>query len=188
MYSKNKKYSNSKKRIVFLALVIMLLGLLSAFAYRYVTNKDSSPSAGIKKGDSINYDPPTPTDKKRVENTKQNIANQQTQPDAKTPPQVGKKSVKPIITYAGQYGDAVEVGGQVSGIFEDGGSCEATFTKTPLHVSKKVQAVKDASSVSCPTISVASSEFSSKGTWQVELSYISVNYQGVSDVRSVDIK
>lgn len=175
------KIKNFSSRTIVISLLVVLLGAGGFFIY---TRKDTSElNPDVTEG--ISFSPATENDKQRVDETKQRIVEKDSQP---TQQQESRQEVKPLITYAGQYDQAVEVGGYVSGIFEDSGLCTATFSRTGSSFKKSVQAVKNASSVDCPVISVSSDDFNTKGSWNVVLSYESRAAFGSSDPRQIEVK
>lgn len=164
-----------------------MAGIFCFWLIKKEHRKINAPSTPSVTTDGINYAPPTAEDKKNVEQNKENIvANEQNRESGSS--NSSRKNVKPTITYADQYGQSVEVGAFVSGIFEDGGTCKAIFTHDGSSFSKNVQAVKNANSVNCPVMSAGVSEFSQKGTWSVTVSYDSPTASGASDAHQVEVK
>lgn len=179
---KNKKQSKKYKISALLVALLLIVGV--GFAIWHHASSDSTTQPG-----TVNLSPPTKEDAQRVDATKQAIVDRDKQnASSSSQTQNGKKLVKPTITYAGQYYGSVEVGGYVSGIFEEGGTCTATFTNGSNNFSKDASAVRNANSVSCPTISVPANQFSPKGAWSVVLGYSSTTASGNSDAQSVEVK
>lgn len=180
-----KQNRSNKKIIVIIAVVLLVIGGGSAFA---LTRGDkTSPS---KDKEKVNLAPPTKEDAERVEENKQAVIKRQQ--DEKQAEQSGansdsKESVSPTITYADQYQGQVEVGAFVSGVFEDGGTCTATFTNGSANFTKQVQAVRGANSVNCPVMQAPVSSFSPRGTWQVSVSYSSPSSSGTSESKQVEV-
>lgn len=178
------KIKKPSKKILLFSLCLILIAAGMSYA---LVSRNTSPSSGDK---TVNLDPPTKADAARVEANKKRLVERQEQEaqQNKTAGTGQLKTVKPAITYAGQYDNAIEVGAYVNNVFEDGGSCTATFTRSGTQFTKTVQAVKNVSSVDCPTMSAASSDFASKGTWQVTVAYSSGTAQGASDSRQIEVK
>ncbi|MES2971804.1 MAG: hypothetical protein V4702_05780 [Patescibacteria group bacterium] len=185
--SKNNTVSSRNKKLMLVAFAAVLL-ISAALLY---TRKQSQNTAGTAETpqptETINLEPATEEDKLRAEQNKQAIVERERQLEEQ-PPTSGKKEVKPVITYAGQYGPRVEVGGYIPGIFEDGGTCTATFSQGSATFSKSVNAIKGASSVDCPVIEATTGEFSTKGTWTVILAYNSASAAGSSEPKQVEVK
>lgn len=175
-----KKIKMNKK-----VLILLLVMLVAGGAAYYLISKDG-PVTTDPTGGNVNLSPATEEDKKRAEDNKQRIINKQEQET--TQPTSGTKSVKPVITYAGQYGQNIEVGAYVGGIFEDEGTCTATFTQGARTITKSVQGVKDVNSVACPVMSVSVEDLQSKGIWSVVVNYSSSTARGDSDSRQIGVK
>lgn len=178
---KNKKHSKKVYIIVLIALI--LLGVAVFFVINQ--QKDESTVVPGKQG-GINLNPPTKADEQRVNDTKKAIVDRQNENnDVKTPD--GKKVVTPTITDAGQYNSNVEVSSYVSGVFEDGGTCTATFINGTKNFTKYVTGIENVSSVTCPTISVPLSQFLPKGTWSVSIEYSSSTSAGKSATKQFEV-
>lgn len=190
MVSKDKNPLKNKK-IIILVILVLIAGALAfyQFSYKKNHNKVATTSEPEKK---INYDPPTQSDKDLVNSNKDSIVkkdetiNNNSSNNTTTPS--AKKSVKPVITYAGVYGDNVEVGSYVNDVYEDGGSCTATFTLGSNNFTKTVTAVKNVSNMSCPVIQVPKSEFNPTGNWSVKVNYESTTASGASDSKTLEVK
>lgn len=178
---KIKKRSSKNKKILLLGLAAALIiagGALYAFA-----NQSDDPQT-----ETVNLDPSTRQDAKRVEENKQRIVEKESQENSQAAqPGNNKQTVKPIITYADQYGQAVEVGAYVT-VFEDNGACTATFTNAGQSIKKTVNAVRNANTTNCPVMTASSNEFSPKGNWSVVVSYDSPTSSGQSDAKIIEIK
>lgn len=180
-----KKYILSLAALALLATLVLLIFFFSNKESDNITNQ--SPPG--QQADAIDLSPPTEEDIKRAEaNKEKNVARDDAEKNQPVPEPGTKKVVKPTITYAGLYGDTVEVGGFVGGVFEDGGKCKATFSLGSTSFSKTVTAEKNINSVDCPVMSAQKSEFSQNGKWLVIVSYDSSNANGQSDSREIEIK
>ncbi|MGI9027262.1 MAG: hypothetical protein ACR2FM_00225 [Candidatus Saccharimonadales bacterium] len=183
---KNKK---TKKVIILVAVVALILVL---GAYYFLSNQNNSEKTAEDSDQSqqqpdINFDPPTPEDVQRTEANKEKIIQDKQNSTGGQAPPSGKKSVKPTITYAGQYGDKVEAGAYVSGVFEEFGVCKAIFQKGSEIMNVQVEAVRGANSMDCPVMSVPVNELRQKGSWSVTVSYSSSTADGVSDSRQIEV-
>lgn len=184
---KNKSY-NSKKRKQYLyrkwALALVIICLLIGAGY--ITFKQATKKSITQTtsgGATINLEPPTATDKKEAEANKDRLSETKDNPDTTTPPaNTGqKKSVNPTITEASRTG----VKAYISGIFEEGGTCTATFTRAGKTLTKTSTGFQNASYTQCAPINYDSS-FLSSGTWSVTVTYSSGTAEGVSDASNIE--
>jgi cytoskeletal protein RodZ len=194
MVIKDKNPLKNKNTIILLAVLLVVLGALAYYQFVYKNRNNSStistsPSEPEKK---INYGPPTEADKNQVDSNKEAIVKKDestnTTTDTPSTTPTTKKSVKPVITYAGVYGDNIEVGSYVNDVYEDGGTCTATFSLGSATFTKSVSAVKNVSNMSCPVIQVPKSQFNPMGNWTVKVSYDSANANGTSDNKIIEVK
>lgn len=184
-YRAPKKKKKLTTPILIGSVVLIVCAVLIFVLVRRDTPEAPSTSSVIQEG--INYDPPTEEDKEAVEQNKEEISQGQT--PASTPPAPdGRTSRTPIITYAQQYDANIETTGYVPGVFEDGGTCKATFSKGSLRVVKESAGFADVNRTSCTPISVPVTEFTEKGKWTVVLSYESSSSTGVSNSVEVEVK
>lgn len=185
------KTKNSSKKFLIISLIVALLAIGAGIAYylnQRAHNSEQSPQSPTSE-ETLNLNPPTKEDLQRVNDNKQgNLAREEALENQPAPQPGTKKAVKPVITYSGQYGPAVEVGGYINGVFEDGGTCTATFTRGGASFSKSVQAVKNTNSVDCPVMMAQNSEFAQKGTWSVAVIYNSVSASGASDPKQLEVQ
>lgn len=98
-----------------------------------------------------------------------------------------KSTVTPMFTDASQYGNTVEVRAYINGIVESDGTCTFTFTKDAKTITKTSASLTNPNYTNCETVSVPTSEFASKGTWQLKISYQSPKSQGSAST-SLEIK
>ena len=184
------KIKKVSKKIIVGGLVALLI--VAGAGALYIKNRnDATKSTDVASSpqETLNLDPPTDEDAKRADENKQEILrrDEELKTQQTTTETSGKKNVKPVITYAGQYGNSVEAGGYVN-VFEEGGTCTATFTRGSAKITKTVQAIRGANSVNCPVMAANSSEFSQKGTYSVTVSYNSATSTGVSDTKQLEVK
>jgi hypothetical protein len=176
----------NKKLKYYVVAFLFAVALLSTGLIIFMRQR--AQTSGTEISDGVNLNPPTDKDQERVEENKQRIIDDQS---SKNDGQQSteKKSVTPTITYLGQNdgSGSVEIGASVGGVFEDGGTCTATFSKDNSSFSKSVAAIKNVKDMSCPMISASRSEFGSIGLWSVIVSYKSPTYSGVSTVRTVEV-
>lgn len=182
-YSKNRLHK--RPRILFILLIALLLLGAGSMYLLYSKDNSSHLTKETEEKDGINLAPPTEEDLKANKQHKKNLGNQ-------TENNTGSRSnnttgaVKPVITSSGIYGNSVEVGARVAGIFEKNGTCTLKLSKSGKIISKSQDATPNVSEMSCGFISISKSKLSS-GTWTAQVTYKSNKYSGASDTVSVKI-
>lgn len=83
-------------------------------------------------------------------------------------------------------GDALQAGGYVSPVVEDGGTCTLSLRKEQRTVEAGVTGVADATTTVCGGFSVPAADLS-PGTWTVVLRYDSATTSGSSEPISVEV-
>ncbi len=103
--------------------------------------------------ETINLDPATEDDLKRADDNKDTIVNRDERLNSKeneTAKPDSRKSLSPTITYLGQYGSAIEIGGYTEGVYETEGTCTVTYVRGSEKITKSVSAVRNVNSMDCP--------------------------------------
>jgi hypothetical protein len=180
---KRSKISKRKWLIIGVAVVV----IVSAGSW-LVYAKFSKQPVYTYQG-SINYGPQTEDEKKATQQFKENQqkeSSQPTPPPAQTPE--GKVLVTPVISYAGQYDNAIEVSAFVPSVFEDGGTCTLTLTQGTSTVTKISAGTKDATTTRCNLFSFPGSQLPNKGVWSAVVSYESNKSKGSSQATTFDAK
>ena len=92
------------------------------------------------------------------------------------------------VTFYGWNPDtkAVEVGGYVTGVVEDGGTCTLTLTKGATTVTGSTKALPDASTTACGAVAVPGNKVGA-GTWRAVLSYSSDGHTGTAEAVDVEV-
>ncbi len=167
-------------------IIVLVLALISVFAYTQLRSSNEPTVLQTADGGTVNLDPPTAEEKQAGDSQKQKNEQQ-------SAPQTGQKSVKPVITSAGQfdnpqYGQVIEVRTLVTGVYESGGMCTATFKLGQAVVTKQVEALQDATTTRCDVVIIPRSEFPSAGEWELTVSYASASYSGQSDATKVSVQ
>ena len=183
MSQRNKK--GQSKKIFILLTAIVLMGLLAIGYNKIISNKEA-PQAITTDDSGIDYNPPTEEEQKEADAVKENLPDGDTDSTPKPNPDGSKRSVTPIITYAGQEGSIVEVNGYVSGIIEKGGTCTLYLKKSGVTVTKSKQSLENVQDTSCGLFEVPVSELS-VGVWQATLGYNSSKASGTSDVTTIKV-
>lgn len=185
------KIKKPTKKAIIIGIIAVGVIAAGALTYYFVNVRDDNPqTTGTTNGqeEPVNLAPPTEQDAQRVEDNKQQIVDRQAQLDAQSQQSdSSKKNVVPTITYAGQYGQVVEVGAEVA-VFDASGTCTATFSLGASSFTKSVQAVQNVNRMNCPTISVPVSEFTPKGSWGVTIKYDSGSSTGVSNSSTIRVE
>lgn len=173
----------NKKKFLLLALLAGLLLIGGALAYTNRNNNLPVVVVTTPEGpERIDLNPPTEEEKKETADNKDAIANDQQNgntPTTTTPGQ--KKSVKPTITNT-----TGSINAYVAGIFEEGGTCTATFTKGTSSRTKTSAGFQNASYTQCAPISLEPG-FLSPGDWTVSLKYTSEKSEGTSDTQVLKV-
>ena len=177
------------KKILLVVLLVAVLFILIVFLNNQ-SNNQMSTSNPSSTSTAINLSPPTEEDKKRAEDNKKNIEIRDELVESQKTQSSGTiKPVTPIISYAGQYGQYVEVGGFVGNLYEDEGICTAQFSKEGVSpFVETVQAIKSANSVDCPVMKAPVNKFQPKGSWNVVVLYNSSSASGTSTTKTVEVK
>ncbi|MDQ3065382.1 MAG: hypothetical protein M3Q36_03885 [bacterium] len=184
MIRKNKN-SHTRKILLLLGAIVLLAGL--GFGYtNYVANRTDDQITTVDDS-GINYGPPTENEQKEADIVKDTLPDEGIESSPQPSDNQTKRTVTPIISYAGQEGSIVEVNGYVSGIIERGGTCTLYLKKSGVTVTKSKQSLENVQDTSCGLFEVPVSELS-KGVWQATLGYDSSKASGTSDVTTIEVK
>lgn len=165
----------SRRLIVVFA--ILALCLASAGAYAYFMKKSDSNTSG-RPVNSVDYSAPSDREKTETEAFKK--AQQAVTVVKPEPGEDGKISVKPVISYVGQYDASVESSAYIPGVFENGGTCKLVLeNSSSATVIKTGNAVADAQNTRCELFTFAAKELN-PGTWSARIDYESSASRGSS--------
>jgi len=169
MPAKNKKLAKFIRRAKKPAVAALLVAAI-AIGAMVLTNKNSSPATTtLNSGPSNDISPAN-----RAGNPKGTAVS----PNS-TPKPAGLQQIVPVITSASQEGQSVVVRAYVAEVFENGGACTATFTKSgQASVSGSSVGFQNASYTTCPPIKVSRGKFLTAGNWTLALSYKSSSAEG----------
>jgi hypothetical protein len=191
IYKRNKKITGSKKakKTVWLLATLAVVAIIVGLASYLITKGNDSAFDKTSTGHDVNLNPPTPQEKAETEEHKDSLAEKEetTTPPAPPTPS-GKLAVVPFITFAGQEGGDASVSAYIPGIFEDDGTCTATFTKGTLSHSQQSKGFRDFKHTTCAPITAPRASFAEGGAWTVILSYSSATASGSSQPRSLTIE
>jgi hypothetical protein len=135
--------SLSKKTLIIIGIVALII--VAGGVLAFVKIRDSNkplPTSADQPTNTVNFNPPTEQEKSAADERKEAIVNEQNSNNQT--PAGSKKQVVPVITNASQNG----VNSYVSGIFEEGGTCTATFTQGAAKFTKTSTAFADATTTS----------------------------------------
>jgi hypothetical protein len=168
-----------------LALVLAGGGVLAYQQTRSDNNPQQvseNPESTTQNDDEINLDPPTEQEKKETEQHKDDLAKQNEQQPG------GNTKATVTIIDASQYGQTIEVRAMISGVYEDGGTCKATFTQGSASLSKQSTGFKDATTTTCIPMTITRSDFPSAGDWTVVVTYTSAAANGTSGSKTMRVQ
>lgn len=165
------RHKNPRKRqfiILILSIAVLIVALVGTIVWQHHKNSFQPTIPGV------NLSPPTKAEKQESDQTKQRIVQQQVQPPTPAPaPTSQKKSVSVTITNASS--DTVTA--YITGAFEDGGTCTATFTQGSSVVTRTSSGFKNVSYTQCTPITP---NLPTGGNWSVKVSYDSDTASGTS--------
>jgi len=177
MSSRFSKPSRSKTLII---VGILVVAIASAGAL-WIKHSHNTPPAppGVKLASATKQEKQEANDNKdRIlaqEKNGQTQNSQSSQASAASP--AAKKQVSVIVTSA----DASIVTAYASGVFEDGGTCTATFTQGGTVVTRNSAGFKNVSYSQCTPITP---NLPNAGSWSVVVSYSSATAEGKSQAQS----
>lgn len=185
MVRQNKK---SQKIALISAAVVVAISGVGYAVYRARDNK----TAQNTDNSTINQAPATEEEKQQAEDNKDRIAADIDKNKSENQSQNGtqaptKSNGAVTITYAGQYGDQVEIGAFMSNVFEDGGTCKATLTNGGTTITKETKGFKDVSSTTCTPFIIPGNELSA-GSWKIKVQYSSNTVTGESGEKTIEVK
>lgn len=174
-----KQKLRKNKVLVLAALAVVLVGGLVWFGLSRHKSSTLSPagSSSPQTSNGINYGPATQTEKQDSQNAKNQAVQQDSQPSSSSS---GKKQVSVSVIYA----DRNSVRAQVTGVFENGGTCTAKATSpSEATVTKTSTGVGNVSYTNCGLITWS---LSGAGPWTVTVSYDSATASGTSGSYTVN--
>lgn len=178
---KLNKRSVDKKLVAAVIAAVLLLAGAGAYAMYYKSQHTPNITNSSKDtpGDNINYSAPTENDTAESQDAKKKLLKQE-QGSAGSEVQVG------IANYF-VSDSSVEIRAFTPSVVEGGGICTATLTQADKKVTGNSEAFIDASTSQCRPIIISLSNFSSKGTWKLQVSYKSDKYFGTSPTMEINL-
>lgn len=169
-------------RYLLVGLVLLSVGAAAYFFLKGGADNTALPNPVQTQAGELT--PATAEETAQAENHKQQLANEKT-PSAPTASNPTKTT--PLITYAGQTNDKIEVIGFVPGISEDGGKCKLRATQGQLALEKEVPANRNSNTTDCQMFTIARAEFPAAGNWSLVISYSSNTASGDSEPYAINI-
>ena len=168
-----RKKSLNKKRLVLLSLgVIIVIAALSFGAYALFKDEAPKPVATTSDENTINLDPPTEAEIQQSTDAKEEFDKPTTPAETAND---GRQKVTPLIVNADKSGASA----YITSIFEDGGTCTATFTHEGDKITTTSKGFQNSSYTSCEPL-LLSSPLNIRGDWYVTVSYSSTTSNGNS--------
>jgi hypothetical protein len=167
----HKKLTKNRKNPL---LIISVLFFASAFFLLKITNK-TNPIKNSEKNDqqvtrpvnSIDYGPPTDEEANAGDEQKKIILEKESTNN------IPSKTIDLVIVDASQYGSEIEIRAFVPNHTENG-SCVFLFSKEGQQdIQKTMPATADASTTTCMTLTVPTSEYPVSGKWNLAITYTS---------------
>jgi len=177
---KIKKNIQSKKAIIsLLALLVIVCTAVTAYAFH--NEKDNQFNDTPRAINSVDYSDPTQEESNAGNEQKEKNKEREAIDALPT-----SKNAAVTISDATQYNRVIETRAYVTGVYEDGGTCTATFTKSGS-ISKTISksAFKDAKTLQCGALDITRDEFDDAGEWTVIVSYDSPTATGTSSARKI---
>ncbi|HSE29141.1 MAG TPA: hypothetical protein VLA77_00970 [Candidatus Saccharimonadales bacterium] len=152
-----------KKWIIIIPLLLVLLGGAAFAAYTFLY-KPKDTSSDIRPVNTVDYSPPTKTEKDEAATIKENSIK-----NSETPPTADSKNVDILISRAGQSAPGLPV--VVRTLIEGAtsGSCEMTFTKGSATFTKNFEIKQDATTYTCNG-DIEINNFNDSGDWSLKIS------------------
>ena len=180
----------SRKKLALILTGAMVLASAGFLGYKQLRHETKAPATSAPRGtNSVDYSPATPEEKQEVDKTKDAIVkNQQSSgSSSNSNSSQGQKKSANVVIVSPPQGSAVASGdvsisAYVTGVFEDGGTCTATFAKEQTNKSTTSQGFQNSSYTSCAPMSVNLT----KGTWKLTVSYSSGTASGEA-TRNVEV-
>lgn len=160
-------------RLIILTAVVLVAAAIAVYIFflkpKPVENK-------------VNYNPPTNNERQDAVDQKEKNKEREELDKSSTLP----STANVVISDASQYDNAIEVRGYIDNVYEDGGSCTATFTLGSATITKTHEIIKDAKTLQCGALDFERAQFS-PGTWTMTLTYKSSTVQG-SATKEVEVR
>jgi len=165
------KKPHSKKKIALISLALVAVAVGGLFTFRYLTTPDQPATPpGVKLA------PASKEEKEESEANKQRLVdeknNQNNQSDGS-----GNGKINVIISNAGY--DSLSA--YVTGVFEEGGTCTATFTQGSTTITRGSTGFANVSYTQCAPITP---NLPNTNGWSVVVSYTSASGQGKSQAQT----
>lgn len=177
-----KKSRLRRKKLLIITVIVVIFGVAGGYVLWRRHHRPVVPVTGVP---TINYAPATPAEKNETEDTKSKIVTDQNNAASSNTgtAAASKKAVTPTITEASKN----SVKAYVTGIFEENGTCVATFTKGSTTLTKSSTGFQNVSYTQCAPMTLESG-FLSTGSWSVSVHYASAAAEGSSTVQHIEVQ
>ena len=197
MKTNHTKKSTQKRTLVIAGIIfVALCGATAGYALLaqqngwplpfFNTSNESPQTTTERPVIDVDYSGPTKEDVDESQAAKEKIDQEQADDNStQTPAQ--QQTVSVAVSFADVSGTNFEVRAFVPTAIEGGGTCTATLTQGSSKVQKSSEAFVDTSSSQCRPIYIPVSEFPSKGTWSLNITYASPTHKGESGAFEVSL-
>lgn len=178
-YNINKQLKKSKRVRIFILLLTFLIVLVAL--YFVFKDKKVTQEKPTNTGETIKYEPASPQEKSANDALKDELSNKNKDvSNENLSPGSTKTTVTPVIVNASKS----SVSAFINGVFEDGGTCTASFSNGSSTLTKNVEGFKNVSNTQCAPFDLESN-FLGTGSWTVTVSYVSANASGTSKPQEI---
>ncbi len=200
-HQRKHRFNGQKVIIIAVALAFVLVAsagyLLIAkrngWLLPFVTEKSNGSTELPMEGRSVNdidYSGPSVTD--TIESQEGKKKNNTSTSSPKKPSKISSSSTPKVsasiaVSFADISGENFEVRAFVTTAIEGGGTCTATLTKGEYKLEQSSEAFIDTSSSQCHPIYIPLSNFPSRGTWNINITYSSETHRGESGLFEVTL-
>lgn len=181
MLIKKQKKDRLKTFAVITVVILFLIGIVIAWQHEQIinwlsNNNDTSKQTGSDSATSSgnNNDTTEQSGNDDADDGKGTNTDNEAETDKESP----INTVKVVINDASQYDSIIEVRSYVEGVVETSGTCKLTFTKGGQTLTRTTNPLANPSYTTCETVDIPVSEFPSKGTWNLNIDYLSTSSKG----------
>lgn len=180
-YSKTSKTGKNKRYLLIVGLVIVVGLAVGSF---WLYQKDDGTTITTKDGNEVKLKPATNEEKKQAEDNKEEIVKNDSK--IKQQEQAGTDRAQNTSSITITNASSTGVRAHVSGIFEEGGTCTATATKSGGQVIQKSSVgFQNVSYTQCAPIDWDTPL--TAGTWTIKVSYSSTSTNS-SNSTTIEVK
>ncbi len=169
------KHKNKKIALIVLSVILSLLVVVW-----YVLKNDTKTSqTNGTELNQIDYQPPSEEERNAGNSKKEDLGNEVNDDEQNTGDDSDLQKANVVIVDASQYDEVIEVRAFVENIVQDG-ECTYTLKNTNETIMRTLPANAESSTSPCASLSLNRSEITNTGTWDVTVSYRSIDAYGSS--------